>query len=267
MKKCLIVISSLLLSFNLLSAASPSDSVLEIPKGTLFKLRYELEIPANRNFILLGYNQLNENFNEVNKMFNQQNGNRYAKQGYFYYTDYLDIWLKTADESYQDCLKRHRVVYSYGGSASTTNNTIINQGQGNTNIIINKNTYTAPSYGSYIGDNTCMIPEHTLAVLMLDKDKAGSGGIFRDGYVFKVYSVKHETRGRYHIVNIRFDHEIAKGIQIITTVSPETITMNQLQYRESGDGFWQGVGSALGSLIDIGGNHFTIELPELHYYK
>lgn len=42
--------------------------------------------------------------------------------------------------------------------------------------------------------------------------------------------------------------------------------MSMLQYRETGDSFLQALGSVLASIIDIGGDNFTIELPGLHYY-
>lgn len=248
-------------------AVSLQDSVLEIPKGTQFKLRNELEIPANRNFILLGYNRLNETFNDINKISNQQLGRDYQGRGYYYYNDYLSSWMKTAEQSYQECIERHRVTYSYGGSGSSTSNTIVNQGHGNTNIIINQNTQKSPSYGSYIGDNSCIMPEHSAAVLMLDKNSAGAGGIFREGYVFKLTSVRHEIRGSFHIVTINFDHNIAKGVQIITTISPESISMNQLQYREISGGFWSTLGKSIASSMDIGGENFIIELPAIGYYN
>jgi hypothetical protein len=260
-------ILTLLVGYSSLFAASLQDSILEIPRGAEFKLRNELEIPANRNFIVLGFNKLSETFNELNKGYNQQNGTLYTNQGYYYYNDFLNFWMKTADQSYQECIERNRVVYSYGGTSSSTNNTIINQGHGNTNIIVNQGIQTAPSYGSYIADNSCIMPEHSAALLMLDKNNAGSGGLFREGYVFKVISVKHEVRGVFHIVTIRFDHNVAKGIQIVTTSSPEKISMSMLQYREVGDSFLQGVASALGGMIDIGGDNFTIELPGLRYYN
>lgn len=250
-----------------LFGSSLQDSILEIPKGTEFKLRNELEIPANRNFIVLGYNKLSETFNEINKGYNQQYATMYPNHGYYYYNDFLNFWMKTADQGYQECLERNRVVYSYGGTSSSTNSTIINKGYRNTNIIINQGTQTAPTYGSYIANNSCIMPQHSAALLMLDKNTAGSGGLFREGYVFKVTSVEHKIRGAFHIVTIRFDHDVAKGIQVITTSSPENISMSMLQYREVGDGFLQALGSALGGIIDIGGDNFTITLPDLRYYN
>lgn len=135
------------------NAASQSDSVLETPKGTVFELRHELVIPANRNFILLGKDQLNESFNEINQTFNDQDNHYHGRHDYYHYDDYLYKWQRSVGQSYRDCLERHRTYYSYGGDTSS-NNTIINQDNGNTNVIINNQTHTEPSYGSYIeGDS------------------------------------------------------------------------------------------------------------------
>ena len=251
---------------GMLQAASLSDSILEISTGTVFELRSELDIPASRNFIVLGKNQLNESFNDINQTFNQKNGRHYTRQHYYHYDDYLYQWQQSVGQSYRDCLERHRTYYSYGGDTSSNNSTIINQGNGNTNVIINNQTHTEPSYGSYINDNSCIKPEHTISVLLLDSEESGSGGIFRQGYEFKVKSVRYKRQGDFYIVTVRFDHDIATAIRIITTQSPETIRIAQLQYREIEDGFWAGLGSALASMMDIGGNHFIIKLASKRYY-
>ena len=251
-----------------LQAASLSDSILEIPQGTVFELRHELEVPANRNFILLGKNRLNESFNAINKTFNDQEGrSRHpSKQGYHHYDAYLYEWQRTVGQSYRDCLERHRSYYRYGGERSSSNGTIINQGNGNTNVIINNQTHTQPSYGSYVGDNGCIKPEYSISALLLDAEKSGSGGIFRQGYKFKVKSVRYKQQGSFYTVTIRFDHDVAKAIRIITTQSPDAIRIAQLQHREIEDGFWVGLGSALVSMTDIGGNHFIINLAAKRYY-
>lgn len=253
---------------GLLQAASLSDSILEIPQGTIFELRNELEISANRNFILLGKNQLHESFNEINKTFNDQDGrSRHSgRHGYYHYDDYLYEWQRTAGQSYGDCIERHRSYYSYAGDTPSNNSTIINQGNGSTNVIINNQTHTEPSYGSYIDDNSCIKPEHSISVLLLNADESGSGGIFREGYEFKAKSVRYKRQGDFYVVTIRFDHDIATAIRIITTQSPEAIQIAQLHYREIKDGFWAGLGSALASVIDIGGDHFIIKLASKRYY-
>jgi len=248
-----------------LQAASLSDSILEIPQGTIFELRYELEVPANRNFILLGRNQLNDSINELNQTYNKNEGHVHAGAGYYHYDSYLHNWQQSVSQSYYDCLERHRVYYS-GGGTSSSSSTIVNQGHGNTNIIINNQTTSEPYSGSYVGDNSCIKPEHTISILLLNKNKSGAGGIFRRGYEFKVTSVRHYARNGFHEVTIRFDHNIAQGIRIITTQLPEAIHISQLQYRESGSGFWAGLGSALASLTDIGGDHFIIKLAKKRYF-
>ncbi|NOQ93903.1 MAG: hypothetical protein GQ547_04615 [Methylophaga sp.] len=249
-----------------LQAASLSDSVLEIPKGTVFELRAELDIPANRNFILLGKNQLNESFNDINQTFNEQNGRDYGRRDYYHYDDYLYNWQQTVGQSYRECLERHRRYYSYGGDTSSNNSTIINQGDGNTNVIINNQAHTEPTYGSYIDNNSCIRPEHAMSVLLLDADESEAGGIFREGYEFKVKSVRYKKQGDFYSVTVHFDHDIATAIQIISTQSPKGIRISQLQHKEIKDGFWAGLGSALAGMTDIGGNHFIIHLASKRYY-
>jgi len=266
MKKLLLIGLFYITCAGIVQAASLSDSILEIPPGTVFELRSELEIPANRNFILLGKNQLNDSFNDINQTFNQQNGKHYGRHDYYHYDDYMYQWQQSVGQSYQDCLERHRNYYSYGRNTSSNNSTIINQGNGNTNVIINNQTHTDPSYGSYIGDNTCIKPEHAMSVLLLDADESGSGGIFREAYKFEVKSVRYKRQDGFYIVTIRFDHDIATAIRIITTQTPESIRISQLQYREVGEGFWAGLGSALASMTDIGGDHFIINLASKRYY-
>ncbi len=266
MKKLLLIGLFYITCAGMIQAASLSDSILEIPQGTVFELRNELDIPANRNFILLGKNQLNESFNEINQTFNQQNGKYYRQHNYYHYDDYLYQWQQTVGQSYRDCLERHRTFYSYGGNTSSNNSTIINQGNGNTNVIINNQTNTDPVYGSYIDNNSCIKPEHAISMLLLDADESGAGGIFREGYEFKVESVRYKRQGDFYIVTIRFDHDIATAIQIVTTQTPESIRIAQLQYREIEGGFWAGLGSALASMTDIGGDYFIINLSSKHYY-
>jgi len=249
-----------------LQAASLSDSILEIPKGSVFELRNELEIPANRNFILLGQNRLNESFNRINQTFNQQKGKYHHHRRYYHYDDYLSQWLESTGQSYQDCLDRHKRYYSYGGNGAISNNTIINQGDGNTNVIINNQTNTTPSYNSYQGRNSCIKPDHSIAVLLLDTDESGAGGIFREGYEFKVKSVQRKYQGDFNIVTIRFDHDVVKGIRIITTQSLESIKIAQLQYRKMGEGFFEGLAAGLAGMTDIGGDHFKIRLVSKRYY-
>lgn len=247
-------------------SASLSDSILEIPKGTLFELHNELEIPANQNFLLLGKNMFNESFNSINQELNKSyQVSHQHNRSFYHYNDYLNQWQQTAEQSYQACLERHRVYYRNRNNSSA-NNTIITRGNGNTNVIINNQTNTAPTHGSYISDNACIKPEHTIALLLLDTDESKNGGAFREGYQFKVKSVRLNQRGDFDIVTIYFDHKIAKAVRIITTQSANQIVIHQLQRRKVAKGFWEGLGSALLSLTHIGGEYFTIKLPIKHYY-
>jgi len=269
MKKLVFSVLFLLICLDLY-AVSGGDSILNIPKGTTFKLRYELEVPANQNFLFLGGNQLQESFNEINQYFNQNNNNYslYNSHNYLTYNSYLTYWRESVHQSYMECIDRHRSYYSYGG---TPNNVIVNNGYGNTNIIINNQQYNQPynepTYGSYVNKNTCIMPEHTIALLLLNKNKTQSGGIFRDGYEFKVRSVNYRKNGDFYTINILFDHKIAKGIRIITTQSPKQIPISSLQAAGHSEGFWSSVNSALASLVDIGGDNFDIYLPDLEYFK
>ena len=251
-------------SVNPAGAASLADSVLEIPRNTIFELNGELDIPANRNFILLGRNEFSESINDLNKTYNNNEG----RYGFYHYNDYLGYWQRSAAQSYHACLERHRNYYSYNTSTpSSTNNTIVTHGYGNTNIIVNnQGTTTETHYGSYVGNNNCIRPEHTIAVLLLDKDEVAEGGIFRHGYQFKVKSVSSRRHGDFYTVTIRFKHKIAKGVRIITTVSPEQIRISQLNTNRAGKGFWNNVGVALANLFDIGGNHFNIILQDKRYF-
>lgn len=251
----------LVLTQQPLFAASMADSILETPSGTTFTLRHELEIPANRDYIVLGVDRLNETFNELYKTYNDNEG-RY--HGRHHYDDYLHHWQANVDKSYRACLERHRVYYHdrpYGNDQ----NVIINQGHGNTNVIINNSDSSSSTYGSYIGHNHCVQPEHTVAVLLLDTDESGSG-VFRDGYKFKVKKVRHRQDGHFHTVTLYFDHEIAKGIRIVSTSSPQEIKLFQLSYKEPGEGFWSGFASAVASLNAIADDHFEIALPSKRYY-
>lgn len=247
-------------------AASLSDSILHIPKGAVFELRHELEIPANQNFMLLGKNRLQDTFNELNQTYNDNEGRFKPRQyGYYHYDAYLTRWQRTAGEAYHACLERHRVYYRRGGDGDSRN-TIINQGRNNTNIIINNSNPTPPSVGSYISDNNCIMPEHTIALLLLNKKEAGAGGIFREGHRFKLRDVNFRRRGDFYILTLKLDHKVARAIHIVTTESPKNIRIEQLQSHDPGDSFFSNLGYALNSLVDIGGDYFSIHLPEKQYY-
>jgi len=271
MKTILASLITFIMTSNTLFAASLGDSILEIPEGTTFTLRNELEIPANQDFFILGHSQMDESFNEINQSLNDTNNiNDYDNNQFYSHNNYINTIMRTTDQSYQACLERHIVNYSYGGPSDSYSNSgaIINNGNGNTNIIVNQGSYnTAPTYGSYLDNNSCVKPERSAALLIIDKNKAGSGGLFREGYKFKVSSVRHQTSDQLNIITISFDHKIAKGIKIITTHSAEKISINNLSYQESGSGFLAGLGSAINSMTELAGDNFIIVLPELEYYE
>lgn len=243
------------------AAASLSDPVVETPKGSVFKLRSELEIPANRDFILLGRDRLVEFQNDLSQTLNREAG----RYNYLQYRSYQRDWIESVSQTYVSCLERHRVYYkNYDDTGSNT--VILNQGRNNTNIVINNSPQT-PQYGSYIGNNPCIKPEHTMAFLLIDADESQGGGVFRSGYEFSTKGVDQRISGHFHIVTIKFDHDIVKGIRILTTQSPEAIAINAFQYSRPGKGFWGGLGSALAGMTHLGGNLFSIELPEKQYYE
>lgn len=247
--------------FQALFAASLTDSILETPQGTSFILRYELEVPANRDYIVLGVDELNETFNELNKTYNDNEGRHFSR---YHYADYFHHWQTNVDQSYRACLERHRVFY-HDRPYDSDQNVIIKQGHGNTNVIINNSEYSSSTYGSYIGHNHCVQPEHSVAVLLLDTEDVGAG-IFREGYQFEVTKVRYNRDGIFHTVTLYFDHDVARGIRIVSTQSPEDIKLFQLSYREPGDGFWSEVATALASLNALAEDFFEIHLPSARYY-
>ena len=257
------ILSTLILTCTMSApslSASLSDPIIETPRGSIFQLRSELEIPANRDFMLLGKDQLVSFQNDLSQTLNREAG----RYDYTRYRNYQRDWIESASETYFDCLERHRIYYKsdYGSGGS---NVILNQGRNNTNIIINNNQ--TPKYGSYIGDNPCIKPEHTLAFLLIDSDESEGGGFFRAGYEFETGRVEHRTSGYFNIVTINFDHDVIKGIQILTTQSPELIRINQLNYVKPGKGFWGGLGSAINGMTQLGGNTFSVHLPKKRYFE
>lgn len=120
---------SLMLVYNL-HAISEYNSIIEIPRGTTFTLNHELEIPANRDYIILGFDRLNETFNKLNQSHNSQTGKYYND-----FDSYIIEYRQKVDRTYNECINRHKRYFTYGGSSSGAN-TIVNQGQGNTNTQI-----------------------------------------------------------------------------------------------------------------------------------
>lgn len=271
-KNCCFLLAVFMLA---LPAQVVAESVLEIPRGTEFTLRYELEIPANRNFILLGSDKLDTAFNGTGQLFNEQDGRWLGDVGgikplpdlnrYLTFEGYLAEEFNSVETSYRECLERHRVFLPLPGQGGDT--TIIQQGQGNVAIIQQK-AGQPDAYLSKIENNSCTPPQHTFAALVVDAETADGGGFFAKDYVFKVRGISRKQVGIFNVVKIFFDHDILDGLMVVTTRDPATIPISALQSQSGGSsGFWSSLGSALVDLKDIGGNAFDIKLPEKRYFK
>ena len=267
----------LLIIFILITLATPvwADSILDIPRGATFVLQEELEIPPNRNFAILGENQIDEAFNSTGQMLNDQDGRAIGNgwsephngSRYLTFRTYYTQIFESYEETYLKCLERHRHYVATPGSA-TGNTVIIQNGQNNV-AVINQGTETSDEVYSYIGENYCTAPNHTIAALVINQDAAGGGGFFAEGYEFKVKKVKQRRRGFYNVTEIHFDHKVLAGVIVVSTHKPEEIPISALEAQESsaGKGFWASVGTALSGLVNIGGGYFHIQLPEKHYYE
>lgn len=263
------------LSTNTLLFMTPSaraDSILDIPKGTTFELLQELEIPANRNFALLGRNEMDEAFNSTGQMLNDMDGRPLGYtggstplHGYLTFNSYYSNLFESYEETYDKCLERHRTYTRIPGTAPSAP-IIIQQGQGNVTVF-NQSGGTPDEIYSEIGENYCTQPNHTIAALVIDRDRADGGGFFEEGYIFKVRKVRWKSGRFYNRVNIYFDHKVLNGITIITTHDPNTIPIGSLSGESSSaSGFWASVGNALADMNSIGGDYFSIELPGKRYY-
>lgn len=141
------------------------------------------------------------------------------------------------------------------------------------NIIVNTQSATTPKVGSYIDNNYCIKPEHTFSALMINKHNADTGGIFRDGYTFNVRKVSHYIDGIYHVVNIYFDHEVAKGIKVVSTISSENIKIYQLYNKpnSNSNSIWgdiaNGINQVVNTIGNITGDHFSISFPKKRYFE
>ncbi len=250
-----------------------ADSILDIPRGTVFKLLEELEIPANRDFALLGHNELDEAFNSTGQVLNDQTGRPLGQIGshpgehsYLTFHNYYHGLFESFEETYHNCLERHRVYARVPGTAPASP-TVIQEGNGNVTII-NQGPGQPDQVYSAIGENYCIQPNHTIAALVIDRDKADGGGFFAEGYQFKVRDVRWNHGNYYNVVRIKFDHKILKGLVVVTTHDPETIPIGALSGESSSNGgFWASVGNALADMVNIGGDYFSIKLPEKRYYE
>jgi len=103
--------------------AAWAGSILDIPKGTVFELLEELEIPANRDFTLLGQSAMDEAFNSTGQVLNDmtgrplgQVGGQSEQHGYLTFYSYYRSLFVRFEETYRDCQERHRVYVRVPGS-------------------------------------------------------------------------------------------------------------------------------------------------------
>jgi len=250
-----------------------ADSLVDIPKGTVFELLEELEIPANRDFALLGQSALDDVFNSTGQILNDQtgrplnaSGNVTPASGCLTFYRYYNRLFESYEETYLNCLERHRVYAQVPGSDFSAP-IVVQQGHGNV-AIINQGPSHSDEIYSAIGENSCIQPNHTVAALVIDRKKADGGGFFAEGYRFKVRDVRWQAGRYYHVVTVTFDHKIVQGLVVVTTHDPETIPMSALSGEHStAEGFWASVGESLADMTRIGGDYFSIELPEKRYYE
>ncbi len=229
-------------------AVSEYDSVLDMPKGTRFKLRYDLTIPANRDFILLGQDGITGFFNGINQYFN-------ANMSTHRFDRYQNFFIENYQTTYRKCQERHRRHYASPGDEANDSNVIISKGDNNTNIIVDNKNDEGFSY-SYIAPNNCMKPSFTYSALLLDPNES-NGGTFKQGKVFTVRQVTYQQMYGYNKVMVYFDHKIVKGIAIVTTEPLEMVHISQLKYNDG----------ILASIRAIAGINFDIEFPEQEYLE
>lgn len=164
----------------LLTSTAEAQSIVEIPKGTVFTLLEELEIPANRDFILLGKSELDEAFNTSGQVLNDQAGRPLVRcgtgvhqPGYLTFTTYYQRLFESYEQTYLNCLERHRVYVRAPGPPAPP--VVIQQGHGNV-AVINQHGHPTDTVYTTIGDNYCTPPNHTVAALVINQNKADGGG-------------------------------------------------------------------------------------------
>lgn len=258
---------------NLVNASSLSDSVLNTPDGTTFKLNYELKVPAKSNFVQLGQSSLDGLLNDIAKTGNQFEAgfsvNSSYSSAYSNFNVYSGQLLESAEQAYQRCLQGYQRTYQTNPNYNRSNTTVINNWGSNSNITVdNRYRNQQPNYGTYTAPNTCQPPNYSISALVINPGKAKSGGIFRKGYEFKVSNVRHRRYGRFHKIYIDFDHKVAEGIVIVTTHAPRDIPLHLLSSsrQSSNSGFWGALAAGIASMGDVAGNNFSISLPEDQYF-
>ncbi len=269
--KYFLAVVSVFIGMALVVIPASADSIVDIPKGTTFKLLQELEIPANRNFALLGQSAIDEAFNATGQVLNDMDGRPLGGSGtilrrnsYLTFNSYYTHLFESYEQTYLKCLERHRIYHEVPGTAAAP--VIIQQGNGN--VAVFNQSDPADQVYSTIGENYCTKPNHTIAALVIAQDKADGGGFFAEGYRFKVRKVRWQRGNFYNRVNIYFDHKVLNGLVVVTTHDPETIPLGALSGESSSaSGFWASVGNALADISSIGGDYFSIELPDKRYYE
>jgi hypothetical protein len=251
--------AAMILLFVASAGVSFADPVDTLPSGSLVTIRNELTIPANRDYIVLGYRMSDLITNTLLLPYNQ-------RRKYFIYNDYRTSLLDIYERTYGDCIETHRRYISTGGGNGNPavshntqvggrNNTVVN----NTTVINQGSTAPSQSY-SYVAPNNCIPPEYTLTTLFVER--SGRERLIAEDKTFKVKKVKVTRAGIFNEVIIRFRHDVVKGLVILTTRDPREITISALD--ASGSGF---LNNLHGALLGIAGENLDISLPEPEYIE
>ena len=244
-------------------ASSYGDSIETIPRDTSITIRYELTVPAKREYVQLGTRYHDEFNNLLFQSFNDWRQNR-GHRRYDSYNLYHSWLFESYEETFSNCIEQHRRYITTGGGSSSNaigTNTVIS-GQGNT--VINNNTIIGgpaiPSQTySYVGSNNCIPPQYTLTLLVLkpsDQER-----LIAEGKKLKVKNVKVKRKGIFNEVIIRLKHKTIKAIVVLTTHDPRTISIGALDTAE-GKGF---LGAFHNTMLGIAGDNLELDLPEAEY--
>lgn len=231
-----------------------------LPSGTVVTMQRELTIPANRDYIILGFRLSDQINNSLLQPYNQV-------PTFSQYNDYRTALMQNYEQSYQGCIETHRRYITTGGGSGS--NVTVNQNTrvgGHNNTVVNNTTIVnqgspAPyqTY-SYIAPNDCIPPEYTLTTLVVKR--SGRERLIADGKSFRVKKVKLSRSGIFNEVIIRFDHEVVVGLVVFTTHDPRSISMYAL---DKSDGSF--LGNMHNALLGIGGENLSLELPAAEYIE
>ena len=241
-------------------ASAYGEPIDTIPRDTTITIRYELTVPANREYVPLGTRYQDEFSNALFQPFNDWRQNR-GHRRYDQYKLYRTWLFESYEDTFQNCIAQYRRYITTNGSSSNNvigNNTVIS-GHGNT--VINNNTisggHTTPSQTySYIGANNCVPPQYTRTLLVLKPSTQER--LIAEGKQLKVKNVKVRRNGIFNEVTIRLKHKTIRAIVVLTTSDPRTISIAALDSAEGG-GF---LGALHNSLLGIAGENLELELPE-----